>query len=146
MFQLHDLLPHLDAQQNVEIPMFGTARSLRERRAAALELLAAVGLGRKEHRRPPEMSGGERQRVAVARALANDPLVLLADEPTGSLDPETVTTVLELFRKIREERGVTIIMVTHDPVVAAVADRVLAMSAGVLTAVERPGGEEGLGG
>jgi putative ABC transport system ATP-binding protein len=132
VFQLHALLPHLDAQQNVEIPMFGTARSLRERRAAAIELLAAVGLGRKEHRRPPEMSGGERQRVAVARALANDPLVLLADEPTGSLDPEAVATVLALFRRIREERGVTIVMVTHDAVVAGVADRTVTMSAGVI--------------
>jgi ABC-type lipoprotein export system ATPase subunit len=79
------------------------------------------------------MSGGERQRVAVARALANDPPILLADEPTGSLDPETISTVLDLFRRLREERGVTIVMVTHDAAVAAAADRTVTMSAGVIT-------------
>jgi len=132
VFQLHDLLPHLDAQQNVEIPMFSTKRSLRERRAAALELLGAVGLGGKEHRRPPELSGGERQRVAVARALANDPRVLLADEPTGSLDTEAVGQLLALFERLRAERGLTIVLVTHDDTVASFADRKARMVDGVV--------------
>ena len=132
VFQLHDLLPHLDVQQNVEIPMFSTKRSLRERRAAALELLGAVGLGGKEHRRPPELSGGERQRVAVARALANDPQVLLADEPTGSLDTEAVGQLLALFERLRAERGLTIVLVTHDDTVASFADRKARMVDGVV--------------
>jgi len=132
VFQLHDLLPHLDVQQNVEIPMFSTKRSLRERRAAALELLGAVGLGGKEHRRPPELSGGERQRVAVARALANDPRVLLADEPTGSLDTEAVGQLLALFERLRAERGLTIVLVTHDDTVASFADRKARMVDGVV--------------
>jgi putative ABC transport system ATP-binding protein len=132
VFQLHDLLPHLDAQQNVEIPMFSTKRSLRERRAAAVELLGAVGLGGKEHRRPPELSGGERQRVAVARSLANDPRVLLADEPTGSLDTEAVGQLLGLFERLRAERGLTIVLVTHDDAVASVADRKARMVDGVV--------------
>jgi putative ABC transport system ATP-binding protein len=132
VFQLHDLLPHLSAEENVEIPMFGTARSRADRRTAARRLLAEVGLAGKEHRRPPELSGGERQRVALARALANDPPILLADEPTGSLDPEAVENVMDLFRRLREEHGVTIVMVTHAPEVAAAADRSYTMADGTL--------------
>jgi putative ABC transport system ATP-binding protein len=132
VFQLHDLLPHLSAEENVEIPMFGTARSRADRRTAARRLLAEVGLAGKEHRRPPELSGGERQRVALARALANDPRILLADEPTGSLDPEAVETVMDLLRRLREEHGVTIVMVTHAPEVAAAADRSYTMADGTL--------------
>jgi len=132
VFQLHDLLPHLSAEENVEIPMFGTARSRADRRTAARRLLAEVGLAGKEHRRPPELSGGERQRVALARALANDPRILLADEPTGSLDPEAVENVMDLLRRLREEHGVTIVMVTHAPEVAAAADRSYTMADGTL--------------
>jgi ABC-type lipoprotein export system ATPase subunit len=88
-------------------------------------LLEEVGLAGKDRRRPPELSGGERQRVAIARALANDPQVLLADEPTGSLDTKAVKQVLKLLQRERTERGVTILLVTHDPVVAAAADRVV---------------------
>ncbi len=125
VFQLHNLLPHLSAVQNVEIPMLGTKRSRREQRERAAMLLDATGLAGKEGRRPPELSGGERQRVAIARALANEPQVLLADEPTGSLDSEAVRQVLELFRRIRAERQITIVLVTHDPTVASVADRLV---------------------
>jgi ABC-type lipoprotein export system ATPase subunit len=132
VFQLHDLLPHLDAQQNVELPMFSTGRSLRDRREDAVELLASVGLEGKEHRRPPELSGGERQRVAVARALANRPRILLADEPTGSLDSSAVVQVLDLLARLRAERAFTIVLVTHDDAVAAVADRRVAMLDGAL--------------
>jgi putative ABC transport system ATP-binding protein len=132
VFQLHNLLPHLDAQQNVELPMFATHRSLRARRARASELLVSVGLAGKEHRRPPALSGGERQRVAVARALANEPSVLLADEPTGSLDVEAVGELLALLERLREERGLTIVLVTHDESVAGVADRKVTMVDGQL--------------
>jgi putative ABC transport system ATP-binding protein len=132
VFQLHDLLPHLDAQQNVELPMFSTGRSLRQRRDDAVELLEAVGLAGKEHRRPPQLSGGERQRVAVARALANRPNILLADEPTGSLDSAAVAQVLDLLARLRAERALTIVLVTHDDAVATVADRRVAMVDGTV--------------
>ncbi len=123
VFQLHNLLPHLDALGNVEIAMFDTARPRAERRRRAGELLSDVALGGKGHRKPPELSGGERQRVAIARALANDPHVLLADEPTGSLDTRSVQQVLALLQRLRDERPLTIVLVTHDPTVADAADR-----------------------
>lgn len=125
VFQLHDLLAHLTAEQNVEIAMFGTHRGRREQRATARELLADTGLAGKEQRRPPELSGGERQRVAIARALANEPRVLLADEPTGSLDSQAVEQVLTLLCDLRTRREVTIVLVTHDMDVAAAADRLV---------------------
>lgn len=130
VFQLHNLLARLDARRNVEMPMFGTQRHRRARRERAGQLLVDVDLGGKEHRRPPELSGGERQRVAIARALANEPPLLLADEPTGSLDTAAVQHILELFHRLRDERAITIVMVTHDPVVANTADRVVEMRDG----------------
>jgi ABC-type lipoprotein export system ATPase subunit len=127
VFQLHNLLPSLTAAENVEVPMFGTGRSRHERRRRAFELLELVGLGNRAGNRPAELSGGERQRVAIARALANDPPVLLADEPTGSLDSDAGRRVLDLIADIRHRRGITIVMVTHDPGVAACADRTVRM-------------------
>jgi putative ABC transport system ATP-binding protein len=134
VFQLHNLLPSLSAVENVEVPMFGTGRSRRDRRTRAQELLARVDLADRARARPSELSGGERQRVAMARALANDPPVLLADEPTGSLDSEAGARVLGLLADARAERGLTIVMVTHDPAVAARADRVVRMLDGRLDA------------
>ena len=125
VFQLHNLLPQLTALENVEIPMLGTERRRRDQHERALMLLAATGLAGKERRRPPELSGGERQRVAIARALANEPHVLLADEPTGNLDSEAVEQVLELLGRLRIDRPITIVLVTHDPAVAAAADRLV---------------------
>ncbi|HET7379102.1 MAG TPA: ABC transporter ATP-binding protein [Gaiellales bacterium] len=127
VFQLHNLLPSLTAAENVEVPMFGAGRSRHERRRRALELLELVGLGGRPANRPAELSGGERQRVAIARALANDPPVLLADEPTGSLDSDAGRRILDLIADIRRHRGITIVMVTHDPSVAACADRTVRM-------------------
>lgn len=138
VFQLHNLLARLDARRNVEMPMFGTHLHRRARRDRALELLADVDLAGKEHRRPPELSGGERQRVAIARALANTPPLLLADEPTGSLDSAAVQRILELFHRLRDRHAVTIVMVTHDPVVANTADRVVEMRDGRMIA-DHPG-------
>jgi len=125
VFQLHNLLPQLTALQNVEIPMLDTQPSRHNQRERARALLHATGLDGKEHRRPPELSGGERQRVAIARALANEPRVLLADEPTGNLDSEAVDQVLTLLRQLRTDRPITIVLVTHDPTVAAAADRII---------------------
>lgn len=129
VFQLHNLLPHLDAHRNVEVAMFGTRRHRATRHRDAAELLAQVQLAEQANRFPPELSGGERQRVAIARALANRPSVLLADEPTGSLDPDSVANVVEVFRRLHRE-GLTIVMVTHDREVADVADRVVTLQRG----------------
>jgi putative ABC transport system ATP-binding protein len=126
VFQLHNLLPQLSAVQNVEVAMFGTHRNGRERRDRARALLADVGLENVAARPPTRLSGGERQRVAIARALANDPELLLADEPTGSLDERSVHLVLGLFARLRSQRpGMTMVIVTHDLRVAETADRII---------------------
>ena len=130
VFQLHNLLPQLPVLANVQLPMFGTSRSRRQRRSRALELLAAVDLAGREHRLPTELSGGERQRVAIARALANDPKILLADEPTGSLDSASTNRFLELLQRLNAT-GTTIVMVTHDPNVAG--NREIVMNDGLVT-------------
>ena len=127
VFQLHNLLPRLSALGNVEIAMMGSDRPRAERARRAQSLLRDVGLTDLSDRRPTQLSGGERQRVAVARALANDPSVLYADEPTGSLDSRSVSTVLALFERLRTDHGVTIVLVTHDVAVAASADRTVHM-------------------
>jgi putative ABC transport system ATP-binding protein len=136
VFQLHNLLPSLTASENVQVPMFELGVRGRARRARAEHLLDAVGLAGRSHARPPELSGGERQRVAIARALANEAPILLADEPTGSLDSEAGALVLDLLERTRAERGLTLVLVTHDADVAARAERVVRMLDG--RAVETP--------
>jgi putative ABC transport system ATP-binding protein len=121
--------------QNVEIAMLGSHRSRRERSARALALLAEVGLEPLATAAPPTLSGGERQRVAVARALANDPPVVLADEPTGNLDPEATTVITDLLRCRCDDHGATVVIVSHDPLVLAQADRELRLAEGVLVPV-----------
>jgi len=132
VFQFHNLLPQLSAVANVELPMFGTGLSKVQRRERARALLADVDLGAYEDRLPTELSGGERQRVAIARALANDPEILLADEPTGSLDSASTERFLELLAGL-SRRGRTVVMVTHDRDVAAHADRLVDMCDGTVT-------------
>ena len=127
IFQLHNLLPSLTARENVEIPMFELGLRARERRERATTLLELVELTDRSGNRPAELSGGERQRVAIARALANDPPILLADEPTGSLDSKAGRNILDLIDRLRRERGLTVVMVTHDESVAARADRIVRM-------------------
>jgi ABC-type lipoprotein export system ATPase subunit len=127
VFQLDNLLPTLAASENVQVPMFETALGPHQRHRKADEILRLVGLSGKEHSRPSELSGGERQRVAIARALANDPAILLADEPTGRLDSTSGKRILDLLDTLRRERGLTIILVTHDPAVAKRADRIVEM-------------------
>jgi putative ABC transport system ATP-binding protein len=121
IFQSFHLIPTLSALENVEVPtLFGDDPTARER---ATTLLERVGLGDRLHYRPDQLSGGQKQRVAVARALINEPRLLLADEPTGNLDRETGRSVLDLFDEIRREDDVAIIAVTHDPEVGEYADR-----------------------
>ena len=127
IFQLHNLLPSLTARENVEIPMFELGLRARERRRRASALLDLVELTDRSENRPAELSGGERQRVAIARALANDPPILLADEPTGSLDSRAGRHILDLIEKLGRERELTVVMVTHDEGVAARADRIVRM-------------------
>ena len=137
VFQLHNLLPSLTASENVQVPLFELGLPARERRERASRLLALVGLEGRDRNRPPQLSGGERQRVAIARALANEPPILLADEPTGSLDSEAGRVVLELIDELRRGRGLTVVLVTHDLDVAARADRIVHMLDG--RAVTEPG-------
>ncbi len=128
VFQLHNLLPHVSAARNVELAMFGSGVSRRDRSERSAELLELLGVSHAVDRAPPRLSGGERQRVAIARALVNDPAVLLADEPTGSLDAESSGRVLDLFDRERSERGTTILMVSHDPVAVERAGRQIVLA------------------
>jgi putative ABC transport system ATP-binding protein len=129
VFQLHNLLTGQPVIANIGSVMFGTDLAPRDRRARAMDLLAQVDLKGREDRMPTQLSGGERQRVAIARALANSPKLLLADEPTGSLDSDAADTVMKLFQGLRAN-GVTILLVTHDATIAALADRTVPMRDG----------------
>jgi putative ABC transport system ATP-binding protein len=133
VFQFHNLIPTLTALENVQVPMLGRGLRRAERAERARELLQEVGLARRERAFPATLSGGERQRVALARALANEPRLLLADEPTGSLDSDTGTQVLQLIERLREERGATVLLVTNDDGVAATAGRRLRLLDGHVT-------------
>lgn len=125
IFQLHNLIPNISVVENIEIPMFTQKISSKEMREKALNLLDSVGLKDKAKYMPTKLSGGERQRVAIARALANEPSIILADEPTGSLDSKTSQMILEQLTKLHKEENVTLIMVTHDMNVAKLADRII---------------------
>jgi putative ABC transport system ATP-binding protein len=125
VFQKFHLLPQQTALSNVELPMTIAGVPKRERKERALKALHQVGLAGKEHHRPPQLSGGQQQRVAIARAMVNRPTLLLADEPTGALDPEFKAEILDLFEKLRNDSGVTIVVVTHDEETADRADRVV---------------------
>jgi ABC-type lipoprotein export system ATPase subunit len=129
MFQLHNLLPTLTAKENVEVPMMGHS-GIRERRNRSKELLDLVGLADRMNHLPNQLSGGQRQRVAVARALANKPLLVLADEPTGSLDTSASQALMGLLRDLNQSQGTTFIVVTHDQAVARQTNRVLVMQDG----------------
>lgn len=130
VFQAFHLLPTLTALENVIIPLFGQLEGVREKKARGEELLAMVGLQHRAGHRPGELSGGERQRVAIARSLANSPSILLADEPTGNLDSRTAEDILALLRQIHIERGMTLILVTHESRIAAQADRIITLRDG----------------
>lgn len=138
IFQLHNLLPTLTAQENVEVPMMGL-RSRAERQQRSQRLLEMVGLGDRLHHLPNQLSGGQRQRVAVARSLANEPPLILADEPTGSLDSEAGRELMQLLKDLNREQGTTFLVVTHDPAVARQTDRVLVMEDGRIVRVDEIG-------
>jgi putative ABC transport system ATP-binding protein len=132
VFQLHHLLPMLTARANVELPLIAAGVPRAERRRRALALLEEVGLLQRADERPATLSGGERQRVAVARALVNGPRLLLADEPTGSLDSDSGRLVLELLDRARARRSMTLLIASHDPNLGDRADRVVRMADGAV--------------
>ncbi len=138
MFQLHNLLPTLTACENVEIPMTGFLNA-GARRKRAQELLSLVGLGDRMRHLPGQLSGGQRQRVAVARALANRPPLVLADEPTGSLDTTAGQELMGLLKELNRSQGVTFLIVTHDPAIARLTQRVLVMADGKIVREDRIG-------
>ena len=130
IFQLHNLLPHLTALENILIPMFEVKAPKGEKIRRAQKLLEEIGLKDRMRSFPPELSGGERQKVAIARALANNPKILLADEPTGNVDSKSSQQILRLFKEFRQTNKVTMILVTHDPGVAETAERIVHISDG----------------
>ena len=130
IFQAFALLPVLSAFENVELPMRLAGVGARERHRRSTDLLEMVGLAKRMHHRPFELSGGEQGRVAIARALANEPGMIVADEPTGALDSVTGLQIMMLFKRIVQEKNVTIIMATHDPTISEIADETLIMSDG----------------
>lgn len=131
VFQFHHLLPEFTSLENVMIPAFIAGKSERDAKKSAIELLRELGLGERMSHKPSELSGGEQQRVAIARALINNPAILFADEPSGNLDSVTKADLHNLFFSLRDKFGQTIIIVTHDPELAAMCDRTLYMKDGM---------------
>jgi len=125
VFQGFNLLPRTSAVENVELPLIYRGMEARQRRQKATEALARVGLAGREHHTSQQLSGGQQQRVAIARAIVTDPAVLLADEPTGNLDTKTSIEIMDLVTALNRDQGITVIMVTHEPDIAAYARRVL---------------------
>ncbi len=132
IFQFFNLLPTLSAAENVALPLLIDGRSLDEYRLRIDELLTLVGLGDRQDHKPDQLSGGQQQRVAIARALVTDPVIVLADEPTGNLDSESGDEILRLLRRACDEKQQTIVMVTHDPKAAEYADRIVRLKDGLV--------------
>lgn len=130
VFQTFNLIPRNDALKNVELPMLYAGMDAKRRSQRAKELLELVGMKDRMHHQPNELSGGQKQRVAIARALANDPSILLADEPTGALDSATGRMVMDLFHRVHEEDGKTIVLITHNPELAEETERIVTLKDG----------------
>jgi putative ABC transport system ATP-binding protein len=136
VFQTFNLVPYLSALENVQVPLYLVGKDTSSQQSIAEELLARVGLADRVHHKPCELSVGQQQRVALARMLANDPAVVLADEPTGNLDPETSQQVIHFLEEVNRE-GRTIVMVTHDPRAAQRAKRILRLDRGAIVSEDR---------
>jgi putative ABC transport system ATP-binding protein len=138
VFQSFNLLPRTTALENVELPLLynGRARSPEERHQKAQSLLEAVGLGERAHHTPNQLSGGQQQRVAIARALVNDPEILLADEPTGNLDSRTSLEIMEILQRLNREKGLTVVLITHEHDIAQYGGRTLTIRDGRVLADE----------
>jgi len=132
VFQNFNLISRTNALKNVELPMMYAGVPARQRTQRAKELLDMVGMADRMNHQPNELSGGQKQRVAIARAMANDPAIILADEPTGALDSKTGRLVMDLFHTLNKEQGKTIVLITHNPELAAETGRVLTMADGML--------------
>ncbi|MCL5746316.1 MAG: ABC transporter ATP-binding protein [Acidobacteria bacterium] len=137
VFQQFNLLARTSAMENVELPLLYTDTPQRERQARARKALAAVGLAGREEHHPSQLSGGQQQRVAIARALVNNPHIILADEPTGALDSRTSVEIMAIFQQLNREAGITMILVTHEPDIAAYANRNIHFKDGRLVKDER---------
>ncbi len=144
IFQTLNLIPTLTAYENVELPMLAIKMPASERKKRVTELLTKVGLSLRMNHKPDELSGGEKQRVAIASALANDPPVLICDEPTGDLDQETGSKIVQFLHQVNKEMGKTIIMVTHDPAIARQTDRIYRIMDGQIISVQKPSESEEL--
>lgn len=137
VFQTFNLIPRSNAKDNIELPMLYAGIPSAERSKKADELLALVDMSERARHLPSELSGGQKQRISIARAMANDPAIILADEPTGALDSKTGRMVMDIFHRLHEEQGKTIILITHNPELAAETDRIITLSDGEVTRVEK---------
>jgi putative ABC transport system ATP-binding protein len=138
IFQTFNLIPVMTALENITLPMIFAGASADEQMEKGKRLLEQVGIGHRMHNKPSQLSGGQQQRVAIARSLANNPAIILADEPTGNLDQKTGKEIIDLLKKLNKESGVTVITATHDDKMLAISDRIVVVSDGQVTRVTTP--------